>query len=1234
MRNTPLFRQTTSRRTLSRANPYEPHDERACPRPKATTLAVLGYVALIPALAHANCTTSGSTTTCDTTAPSPWTSTIGTGPTTASNSQVIVGPDAQIVVGNTSAIALSDNSSIVVQSNALVQNSSTNTTGTYGTGGNTIDFGNNNTLTVEQGATVLSSGTQSTAEAVNPEGTGNTIVNNGTIRGINSAAIWFQNTSGTNTVINNATGIIQAPNNVMGASGNGAVVFSNRGQVIGNLVFADGNDTLNMYTGSSVSGSINGGGGSNLLTLDGTGSGTLPTTITGFQTLQKKDSGTWTITNPIGGLGVTSAEVQQGTLVLTGANTGYSGSMLVDDAGTLRASAQSLPSAVTDNGLVQFQQDTSGTYTGTVSGSGVVEKDGAGTLTLAPSAAGGNTYTGGTVLKQGVLSVSADRALGGSSGGITFDGGTLQLGGAFDLASSRAVSVTSNGGTIDTQGFQSTLDQTISGTGALGKTGSGTLTVNGAVVGSIAAEVRQGTLVLNGDGSQFTGSVAVDQSAVLQASAQSLPPTVGNNGLVQFEQGVDGVYNGTIGGTGVVEKDGAGTLTLAPSAAGGNSYTGGTVLKAGTLSVSADGALGGTSGGMTFDGGALQLGNSFDLASTRAVSITSNGGTIDTQGFQSTIAQGIAGTGALTKVGTGTLVLDGVNTYSGGTSIAGGTLVVGDASNSGASVAGPASVATGATLGGYGTVNGDVTNNGTIAVANALSTSTNATVARASTLAASRAQSIAAGTQGSFTINGQLTNAGWVQLGGGTLAGNTLNVNSYVGQNGTIALNTVLAGDNAASDKLVVNGGTATGSTTLKVTNVGGQGAPTVSNGIQVVAATNGATTDSGAFTLAGGMVKAGAYEYYLAKGGVTADTSQNWYLRNTVPAAGSASSPDGSGSSVVAAAGTPVLPSAGAAPLTLYRPEVALYAQLPGVMRQLDWMQIDEFHQRQGDQLLLGEHGAMPAGWGRVWGAHSVLSEGGDMSPQFDGSMGGVQVGHDVFADGAPGGHRNHYGFYLGTARATGDVSGSALGVRNADVGHLSVNAYSLAGYWTHIGPGGWYTDTVISGSALTADTTSSDNVRSSTHGTAVTASVEGGMPLSIGYGLTMEPQLQLVYEHLSIRDINDGASRVAFGSGNSVLARFGVRFSRTWDALGAQWQPYVGFNVLHAFANGDHQTYDSVTSIGTPVNQTTGRIDAGVVTRFSKHGSAYAAVNWGTNLDGEHVRTVGGNVGVRWSW
>ncbi len=134
--------------------------------------------------------------------------------------------------------------------------------------------------------------------------------------------------------------------------------------------------------------------------------------------------------------------------------------------------------------------------------------------------------------------MSADNALGGTAGGVTFDGGTLQLGSSFDLAGTRALSVAAGGGTIDTQGFQSTVAQDATGTGSFFKTGSGTLTIDGSLVGPIAAEVQQGTLVLNGSGAQRTGSVTVDQPGTLQASAQSLPSTVTNNGLVQFEQNV------------------------------------------------------------------------------------------------------------------------------------------------------------------------------------------------------------------------------------------------------------------------------------------------------------------------------------------------------------------------------------------------------------------------------------------------------------------------------------------------------------------------------------------------------------------------------------------------------------------------------------------------------------------------------------------------------------------------
>lgn len=130
-----------------------------------------------------------------------------------------------------------------------------------------------------------------------------------------------------------------------------------------------------------------------------------------------------------------------------------------------------------------------------------------------------------------------------------------------------------------------------------------------------------------------------------------------------------------------------------------------------------------------------------------------------------------------------------------------------------------------------------------------------------------------------------LVNAGRIDLtNGGHTPGDSFTVRGdYVGDDGLLLIDTVLGNDASASDKLVIDGGNASGTTGVTVLNAGGTGAVTAQNGILVVEAINGGTTASGAFAL-NSRVAVGAYEYFLFRGGVSAGTGENWYLRSTLP--------------------------------------------------------------------------------------------------------------------------------------------------------------------------------------------------------------------------------------------------------------------------------------------------------------------------------------------------------------
>ncbi|MBV7499515.1 autotransporter outer membrane beta-barrel domain-containing protein [Achromobacter sp. ACM05] len=137
-----------------------------------------------------------------------------------------------------------------------------------------------------------------------------------------------------------------------------------------------------------------------------------------------------------------------------------------------------------------------------------------------------------------------------------------------------------------------------------------------------------------------------------------------------------------------------------------------------------------------------------------------------------------------------------------------------------------------------------------------------------------------------------LTNAGVVRfVSPGAQSGfKTLTVSDYIG-GGTLVMNTHLGDDTSLTDRLVVDGGTVTGTTGLRVLNAGGAGALTT-QGIRLVQATNGATISGNAFYLDANStgyrpstisLALNGYDYFLVQGG-TGGVASDWYLTSTTP--------------------------------------------------------------------------------------------------------------------------------------------------------------------------------------------------------------------------------------------------------------------------------------------------------------------------------------------------------------
>ncbi|MED0626927.1 autotransporter outer membrane beta-barrel domain-containing protein [Escherichia coli] len=422
---------------------------------------------------------------------------------------------------------------------------------------------------------------------------------------------------------------------------------------------------------------------------------------------------------------------------------------------------------------------------------------------------------------------------------------------------------------------------------------------------------------------------------------------------------------------------------------------------------------------------------------------------------------------------------------------------------------------------------------------------------------------------GDSTVTNLLLDNGNLVISGPDATKNVGNVvtvtGDYRGNNGNIEFNTVLAGDDSTTDKLIVQGNTS-GKTFVTVNKAGGSGAQTL-NGIELIHVDG---QSDGEFTQTG-RIAAGAYEYKLGRG--TGTNSGNWYLtsgKNTPdpqPNPEPTPTPDSKPE-----------PAPGGYDNDL-RPEAGTYT---ANMAAVNTMFVTRLHERLGPMqytdVMTGET-KNTSMWMRHEGGHNRWRDGtGQLKTQ--GNRYVVQLGGDI----AQWGRGETDRWHLGVMAGYGNDHNSTDSVRTGYRSKGSVNGYSTGLYatWfandeTHNGAYldtwaqyGWF-DNHVKGDGLPGESWKSKGL---------TASLETGYTWKAGefsgsHGSLNEwyvqPQAQVVWMGVKADEHRESnGTRVESTGDGNVRTRLGVKtwikgHNRMDDGKSREFRPFVEVNWLH---------------------------------------------------------------------
>lgn len=780
---------------------------------------------------------------------------IGTGTLTMNGSTVTFNNGCEIA-GGTLALGASTNLNsfyLIVDSGHTFNLGGGNATFSFGgnVGSGNINIGGGN-LTWNTGSFVSYGGAMTGAGTFSYIGGGTT-----------SFSLSGNNSYSANTFIQNG---ILAAGGTNKLSPNSNITLSTNGQ----LDLQGFSNTVASIAGASGTTVTLGSGGQ--LVIGGTAT-TFAGLITGAGGVTMAGTGTFV---PSGTNDYTNGTTfQSGTLSITAlANIGNTSGTLTFNGGTLDVGTSLLaftaPTVLSGTGTLSLPSSGTASWAGAITGSGGWTIAGGGTLTVSGSASnsGSTTISGSNTLRA-----LAANAFSSNSSHVV--NGKLDLNGFSESIRtlSGAGSVTLSGGTLTIVGTPSTnFSGNISGSGVLIMAGSGTFTLSGnntyhggqTIFQSGAIAISDSTN-LGTDSLSFRGGILNVTSGTFTLSMDS-QIIAGDTANIQIDSDTT-TLSGQItesGSSGSLNKTGAGTLIVS----GTNSYTGSTTITGGTFQAGGADKLSSSSPFHVLTGATFSIDTFSNTIASLAGSgsaVLGSGATLTTGDSTNTAFDGIiSGAGNLTKVGTGTFTLGGINTFTGSTTISAGKIVLGMTGYLGS--CSTISVASGAEfdVSGYGgspstAIVKDLTGLGTVtlgAIHLEAGNTVSATTPSFGGVIQGSAGVIWEGI-GTWTLNGPNTYTGSTTISAGTVA---------LGNLGTI---------DTSSDVIVDGALDISGASSSKtISNFSGSG--TVALGSNILIVDNSvSTTFSGNFTsTTGGLTKQGSGGLNLTGGGTIFSTA------------------------------------------------------------------------------------------------------------------------------------------------------------------------------------------------------------------------------------------------------------------------------------------------------------------------------------------------------------------------